>query len=113
MNLNKFSKKNILSALTGGLLLLLSTGCATKECNIGSAYSMQHDKCVVTNTELKAVVSSVACVGDKCKTVVIDERNREFTIDTTDKVKVGDKISLILYTNPLLNSDKNEVSLKK
>lgn len=99
-------RKILLNLVAGALSIGVLSGCAMKDCNIGSIYSSQHDKCVVTNSELKAVVSSVACVADKCKTTVTDERNREFTIDTDSKVKIGDEISLILYTKPLVDQTK-------
>lgn len=88
-----------------GLVMVLS-GCSYKECNIGSAYSGQHDKCVVTNVDLKAVVESVVCLEGKCKAVIVDERNRIFNVETDQEIKVGDSVSLVLFTDPLVNNKK-------
>lgn len=102
-------KFNISKLILPILGLFLISGCAIKKCDIGSNYSNEYDKCLVTNKELKGVVSSIACLGKECKTTIIDERNREFVLDTDDNVKVGDKISIVLYKNQI----KQELSDNK
>lgn len=102
-----FNLKSIIKTVcVGAGLVMLLSGCSYKECNIGSAYSGQHDKCIVTNVDLKAVVESVVCLEGKCKAVIVDERNRTFSVETDQEVKVGDSISLVLFTDPLVNSEQ-------
>ena len=102
-------KKNIILGLIAGAVLF--TGCSQKNCNIGSDYSSYHDKCVVTNSELKAVVESTVCLEDKCKSVVVDERNRKFQIDTDKDVSVGDDVSVIVYTQPIPDEETVKAQL--
>lgn len=95
-------KKIIKSGILVAAASLFFVGCAGNQpkCVPGSQFSGDHNKCVVTNIDLKAVVKSKTCENHVCTGVILDERGRHIKVSLEETAEVGDTVTVVLYKSP-------------